>query len=175
MLYKEEIESTLRTPGLGGVQLLGFHDHPPQGTSTIGIVTALRKSKGIVTPEQFRQFCSQTVPLARLSRRTFSNKDSLTANIDVAHYGPTDLKNTEVCWQLSTGKGGSIAEGSFKRRDIPTGGLTRAGKVVVPFDSVSAPVKAVLRVFIPQSEVSNRILQQLAVVGCAAPFQSAGS
>jgi len=155
LLYKEEIESTLRTPGLGGVQLLGFHDHPPQGTSTIGIVTALRKSKGIVTPEQFRQFCSGTVPLARLPRRTFTTKDSLTANIDVAHYGPADLKNTEVRWQLSSEKGGSIAEGSFKRRDIPTGGLTCVGKVVVPFDSVAAPLKAVLRVFIPQSEVSN--------------------
>ena len=38
LLYKEEIEAALRTPGLAGFQLLGFHDHPPQGTSTIGIV-----------------------------------------------------------------------------------------------------------------------------------------
>jgi len=31
LLYKEEIESALRTPGLAGFQLLGFHDHPPPG------------------------------------------------------------------------------------------------------------------------------------------------
>ncbi|MCF7958594.1 MAG: hypothetical protein K9M57_09125 [Phycisphaerae bacterium] len=155
LLYKEEIESTLRTPGLGGVQLLGFHDHPPQGTSTIGIVTALRKSKGLVTAEQFRQFCSQTVPLARLHRRTFTNKDSLTADVEVAHYGPRDLKSTEFRWQLSTDKGKTIAEGSFKRRDIPTGGLTRVGKVVASLDAVDVPVKAVLRVFAPKTEIVN--------------------
>jgi hypothetical protein len=140
---------------LGGVQLLGFHDHPPQGTSTIGIVTALRKSKGLVTPKQFRQFCSETVPLARLHRRTFTNKDSLTADIDVAHYGPGDLEDTEFRWQLSTEKGRSIAEGSFMRRDIPTGQLTRVGKVVAPLGSVDVPVKAVLRVFVPKTEIDN--------------------
>ena len=155
LLYKEEIESALRTPGLGGFQLLGFHDHPPQGTSTIGIVTALRKSKGLITAEQFRRFCSETVPLARLPRRTFTSKDSLTADVEVAHYGPTDLENTEFCWRLSTENGQKIAVGTFKRRDIPTGGLTRIGKVLTPLSSVDVPVKVVLRVFAQNTEIDN--------------------
>lgn len=155
LLYKEEIESAMRTPGLGGFQLLGFHDHWPQGTSTIGIVTALRKSKGIVTPQQFRRFCSQTVPLARLVRCTFTNQDILTADVDVAHYGPSDLNNTEFRWQLSTDAGNVIAAGIFEQRVIPTGELTRIGKVDFPLASVSGPAKAVLSVFVPQSDIAN--------------------
>jgi hypothetical protein len=155
LLYKEEIESALRTPGLGGFQLLGFEDHWPQGTSTIGIVTALRKSKGIVTPGQFRRFCSQTVPLARLARRTFTTQDSLTADVDVAHFGPSDLEHREFWWQLSIDGGEVIAEGGFERREIPTGGLTRVGKVEVSLGSVSVPAKAVLRVFVPKSDIAN--------------------
>lgn len=155
LLYKEEIESALRTPGLGGFQLLGFHDHPPQGTSTIGIVTALRKSKGLITAGQFRQFCSPTVPLARLYSRTFTNKDSLTADIDIAHYGPADMKETELQWNLSIENGKTLAKGSFKRRDIPTGGVTRVGKIVAPLSSANVPAKAVLRIFEPNSEINN--------------------
>lgn len=155
LLYKEEIELALRTPGLAGFQLLGFHDHPPQGTSTVGIVTALRKSKGLVTGEQFRRFCSKTVPLARLARRTFTNQDILTADIDVAHYGSSDLNNTEFRWQLSADGGDVIANGIFKRRDILTGGLTRIGQVKTPLRSVDIPVKAVLRVFLPKSDIDN--------------------
>jgi hypothetical protein len=155
LLYKEEIESTLRTPGLGGIQLLGFHDHWPQGTSTIGIVTALRASKGIVTPEQFREFCSETVPLARLHKRTFTNQEILTADVDVAHYGTSDLLNSEFKWQLSVAGGDVIAAGNFERRVIPTGGLTRLGSLKVPLQPVQVATKAVLRVFSPDSKIAN--------------------
>ncbi len=155
LLYKEEIESTLRTPGLGGIQLLGFHDHWPQGTSTIGIVTALRASKGIVTPEQFRGFCSETVPLVRLDRRTFTNQDVLTADVDVAHYGASDLLNSEFKWQLSAAGGDVIAAGNFERQVIPTGGLTRLGSLKVPLRPVDVATKAVLRVFSPDSGIAN--------------------
>lgn len=155
LLYKEEIESALRTPGLAGFQLLGFHDHPPQGTSTIGIVTALRASKGIVTPDQFRQFCSETVPLARLGSRTFTNRDRLTADVDVAHYGSSDLDHKDFRWQLSTAAGKVLAAGEFDRRVIVTGGLTRLGRVEVPLGFVDVPVKAMLRVFSPESSISN--------------------
>ena len=38
LLYKEEIEVMLRTPGLGGFQLLDLHDFPGQGTALIGVL-----------------------------------------------------------------------------------------------------------------------------------------
>ena len=38
LCYKEEIESALRTPGMGGFQLLDLHDFPGQGTALVGVL-----------------------------------------------------------------------------------------------------------------------------------------
>jgi len=154
LLYKEEIESALRTSGLAGFQLLGFHDHPPQGTSTIGIVTALRESKGIITPAQFTQFCSETVPLARLVKRTFARNEPFSADVDVAHAGAIDLKGAAFGWRLKAASGAGIAEGTFAPLNIPCG-LTRLGTITAAFSSLSVPTKARLEVFLPGTEIAN--------------------
>jgi hypothetical protein len=38
LCYKEEVEAALRTPGIGGVQLLDLHDFPGQGTALVGVL-----------------------------------------------------------------------------------------------------------------------------------------
>ncbi|HVT81618.1 MAG TPA: glycoside hydrolase, partial [Phycisphaerae bacterium] len=38
LLYKEEIEALLRTPNIGGFQLLDLHDFPGQGTAPVGVL-----------------------------------------------------------------------------------------------------------------------------------------
>ena len=67
LCYKEEIESALRTPGMGGFELLDLHDFPGQGTALVGVLDAFWDSKGYVTAGEFRRFCGSTVPLARLA------------------------------------------------------------------------------------------------------------
>jgi len=155
LLYKEEIESAMRTPGLAGFQLLGLHDHPPQGTSTIGIVTALRESKGIVTPAQFRQFCSEIVPLARLARRTFTSSEILSADIDIAHWGSADLSGAAFSWRLQAEPGKRNLEGVLPAKNISSGQLTRAGTITVNLSSFSAPAKIRLEVFLKGTEIAN--------------------
>jgi hypothetical protein len=51
LLYKEEIETALRTPGFGGFQLLDLHDFPGQGTALVGVLDPFWDSKGYVTAE----------------------------------------------------------------------------------------------------------------------------
>ena len=36
--YQEEIEANLRTPGMGGFQLLDLHDYTGQGTALVGLL-----------------------------------------------------------------------------------------------------------------------------------------
>lgn len=48
ILYKEEIERALKTPGFSGFQLLDLHDFPGQGTALVGLLDAFWDSKGIV-------------------------------------------------------------------------------------------------------------------------------
>jgi hypothetical protein len=81
--------SNLRTPGLTGFQLLGLTDWPGYGPAFIGVLDAFGESKGLITPEAFRRFCSPTVPLLRLKKRTWTTNETLEAPIETAHYGPT--------------------------------------------------------------------------------------
>jgi hypothetical protein len=147
LLYKEEIESALRTPGLAGFQLLGLHDHPPQGTSTVGMITALRKSKGIVTPARFSQFCGETVPLVRLRKRTFTTDETFEADVDLAHYGPADLLDKRFAWRLLSAGGDVRAKGEFAAKPLPTGELTRLGSISVALSQFHAPEKFRIEVY----------------------------
>ncbi len=77
LCYKADIEAALRTPGFAGFQLLQLHDFPGQGTALVGILDPFFNSKGYISPETFRHFCDQTVPLARMDRRIFTNDETL--------------------------------------------------------------------------------------------------
>ena len=65
--YKEEIESALRTPGMGGFELLALYDFPGQGTALVGVLDAFWNPKGYITAGEFRRFCNSTVPLGETS------------------------------------------------------------------------------------------------------------
>ncbi|HNS19636.1 MAG TPA: discoidin domain-containing protein [Sedimentisphaerales bacterium] len=129
LLYKEEIESALRTPGFGGFQLLDLHDFPGQGTALVGVLDPFWDSKPYVTPEQYHRFCGPTVPLARLQRRIFESGDLLETRIDIAHFGPADLENAEPSWTLRDSTGEIVEEGRFARKTIKTGQLSALGEV----------------------------------------------
>ena len=88
LCYKEEIESALRTPGMGGFELLALYDFPGQGTALVGVLDALWNPKGYITAGEFRRFCNSTVPLARLPRRVFTTDQVLEVAFEVATSGP---------------------------------------------------------------------------------------
>ncbi|MFT3829061.1 MAG: hypothetical protein QM691_05065 [Opitutaceae bacterium] len=100
LLYREEIEAALRTRGFGGFQLLGLQDFPGQGTALVGLLDAFLESKGALTPAEFRRFCAPHVLLARFDRHTWSGGDVFAADLDLAHYGPTDLSAGMLTWEL---------------------------------------------------------------------------
>ena len=72
LCYKAEIEAALRTPGFAGFQLLDLHDFPGQGSALVGILNSFWEEKGYISPDEFRAFCSDLVPLARLDRMIFN-------------------------------------------------------------------------------------------------------
>ncbi len=146
-LYKEDIEPELRTPGLGGFQLLDLHDYTGQNTSLVGLLDAFWESKGAVTPQQFRRFCGPTVPLARLPKAVWTNNETLKAEIEVAHYGPTDLAEVTPSWRLVDSQGDTVAEGLLpKQARIPTGQSTRLGQVCIDLSRVVRPSAVILEV-----------------------------
>jgi hypothetical protein len=151
LCYKEDIESALRTPGMGGFELLDLHDFPGQGTALVGVLDPFWGEKGYVTAEDFRRFCNSTVPLARLNKRVFTTAETLEAGVEVAHFGPEPLKQASVGWKLLSQKGKSVAQGDLASGcDIPIGNGISLGSLTLPL-KLPAPAQYKLVVSIHQS------------------------
>ena len=86
MLYKEEIERALKTPSFDGFQLLQLQDFPGQGTALVGLLNAFWESKGVISGEEFRQFNSPLVPLARFEKAVYESGESFKASIELANF-----------------------------------------------------------------------------------------
>lgn len=100
ILYKEEIERALKTPGISGFQLLDLHDFPGQGTALVGLLNAFWESKGILIGEEFREFCAPVVPLLRFPKAVYTNNETFEAQIELCNYGKDELKNSTLSWGL---------------------------------------------------------------------------
>jgi len=150
LCYKEDIESALRTPGMGGFQLLDLHDFPGQGTALVGVLDPFWEGKGYVTAEEYRRFCNDTVPLARMSKRVFTTDEVLQADLEVAHFGPEPLTPAAVNWKLVNAVGKAVTNGGWKLGSIPVGNGTALGQVSLDLRSVSAPARYKLVVGVGQ-------------------------
>jgi hypothetical protein len=137
--YKEEIEANLRTPGLMGYQLLDLHDYLGQGTALVGILDTFWESKGYATAEEFRRYNGQTVPLARLLKRTYTTGDTLSADVEIAHFGAAPLADTQAYWQLLDASGRVAAGGDLARQTINIGKNIPLGKIQLALAALPAP------------------------------------
>lgn len=155
LLYKEEIEVLLRTPGHAGFALLDLHDYPGQGTALVGPLDPFWDSKGFVAPEVHRRYCGPVVPLLRLPKRTFTTDESLIAETEVANFGPRDLSNVETFWSIKDERGREVAAGSLPAIHAPTGKLTGIGRLKASFANVAAPCKLTVSVSLKDAGVAN--------------------
>ena len=155
LAYKHDIEAALRTPGFGGFQLLDLHDFPGQGTALVGVLDAFWDEKGYIKPEEFHRFCGPIVPLARMKKMIYQSNETLEAELEVAQFGPEDLKQAEVAWSLASADGVKIGEGKLPPRDLATGELHRVGAIQVPLGTIKRATKAVLTVTVGQGLAVN--------------------
>lgn len=104
-LYKADIEMDLRTRGMAGFQLLDIQDYPGQGSAYVGILDAFMESKGITTPQEWRQWCNDVVPLAVMPKFCYTNNEQLKAKIQIANYGQESLEGKTLhCCIVSSDK-----------------------------------------------------------------------
>ncbi len=133
--HREDVEAQLRTSGMGGFHLLDIQDFSGQGTALVGILDVFMDSKGLITPEKWRDFCCETVPLLWMKKYTWTHDEDFCARIRIAHYGPTDLKNQRVSWMLRSGEA-IVAEGVIHAELIRTG-------TVAEIDLIHASLKSI--------------------------------
>lgn len=156
LLYKEEIENLLRTPGFAGFSLLDLHDYPGQGTALIGLLDPFWDSKGFVTPAAHKSYCGATVPLLRFQKRTYATTESFSAKAEITHFGPEDLQGAQPEWSIRSAGGQVIARGMLPPLDLPTGKLSELGDITAPLGKAEAPGKFTITLSLKNTPYSNR-------------------
>lgn len=138
LCYKADIEASLRTPGMGGFQLLGLTDFPGQGTALVGVLNAFWGTKGYVDAGEYRTFCSDTVPLVRLPRTIWTNEETFQAPLETSHFGKSPLKNASIEWKILTQDRQVIGSGKFSK-DIPLGNAYPVGTISCVLNKIDRP------------------------------------
>lgn len=154
LCYKQEIEKSLRTRNGAGFQLLGLQDFPGQGTALVGVLDAFWEEKGYITPKEWKRFCNSTVVLSRIEKFVYTNTERFEADIEIHHFGKTDLVNPVLTWRIKDDKGRLIKGGKFTSIKIPRGGNTSIGKVSVPLSNIASASTLNLEVVV-NSNIAN--------------------
>ncbi len=149
-LYKESIEALLRTSQCGGFQLLDLHDFPGQGTALVGLLDPFWDSKGIISPEQFRQFCGPIVPLAKFHKREYYYDETFEADIEIYHYYNQPLKNLIPHWTLTDTSGSIIRTGVLPETTISVSTVSSLGHLSISFNAIKIPNKLTLTIHVGQ-------------------------
>ncbi|WP_186755232.1 glycoside hydrolase family 2 TIM barrel-domain containing protein [Echinicola salinicaeni] len=129
IMYKYETESFLRTKSCAGVQLLSMQDYQGQGEALIGWLDAHWESKGITTPEKFREHFDETVPLLRMKKFVWESGETFNASAQLSHFGQFDIPKGEIQVNITDNSGKSIHQENWPITNIKRGSLNDIGKI----------------------------------------------
>ncbi|MBE6825904.1 MAG: beta-glucuronidase [Ruminococcus sp.] len=127
--YKEELEAAMRSEYVAGFQILDIQDFSGQGTALVGILDAFMDSKGLISPEMWRSFCSDRVLLAQFPSYVLEAGSTFTADISLRYYGHETLEGNVLCRFSS--EDAVLAEIPVPAR-IDGQGLFRLGSISFP-------------------------------------------
>jgi Glycosyl hydrolases family 2, sugar binding domain/Glycosyl hydrolases family 2 len=153
LCYKADIEAALRTKGFGGFQLLDLHDFSGQGTAIVGVVNAFWEDKGYVTGAEFKNFCSNIVPLARLKKMVYENNEDFEAAIQIANFSKATL-NENISWDIKNENGTIIWKGNLPASSIAIGNENIAGEIKQNLSAITKASRLQLTVIIGKNKNS---------------------
>ena len=132
--YRREIETFLRTSELSGFQLLDLQDFTGQGTALVGVLNAFMESKGLITPEEWREFCASTVVLGEFDRFVYANFDEIRFTVRVSECDPHKAHTSVRCELL-------IGSTLLEETTVPvvSTGKRLSAPVEVRWDKIAVP------------------------------------
>ena len=172
-IYKEDIESAIRTPDLGGFQLLELTDYPGQQVALVGMLDCFWDSKHLITPEEFRRFCSDTVPICRFQKFVWTSDEVFRATAQIAHYDKRPLRQTPVSWSIHDDSGRLLKSGSFRAYTVPPGSVTTVGEIALPLAFVRKAARLTVTLQIHGAGATNT--WQIWVYPHAAPVKKSAN
>lgn len=130
LAYKYDIERNLRTKDYAGFQLLSLNDYSGQGTALVGVLGVHWNEKGYCTSDEWSQFCSPLVPLARFPKFVYGNDEILSVPVELYNALTDGLDDVLASYSImkcsgEDGGGDVVATGVF---DALSGKSCAAGK-----------------------------------------------
>lgn len=152
--YKEEMESVFRSESLGGFQILDIQDFSGQGTALVGVLDAFMDEKGICSPEEWREFCNDTVILAEFDDYNLESGAEFTANLRVTNFRPAGITGKKYVCELTCECGATLArkEGIIPECEDNYIGL---GGINAKIPALDKPVSLTLSLEIEGTDVKN--------------------
>lgn len=101
--YKREIETLLRSREVSGFQLLDLQDYTGQGTALVGVLNALMENKGLISAEEWREFCAGTVVLGEFASFTGVMGEDIRFDVQISECDP-EKQHTRIRCTLMDGE-----------------------------------------------------------------------
>ena len=154
-IYKEDIESAIRTPKLGGFQLLELTDYPGQKEAPVGLLDCFWDSKHLISPEAFRRFCNDTVALCHFSKFTWTSDEAFHATAHLAHYGKQLLRQQRASWSISDDSGRVLKSGLLRSCTAKSGEIADLGEIGFPLSFVRNAIRLNLQIQVHGIAIEN--------------------
>ena len=140
MLYKDEIESFLRTPSCAGFQLLSVQDYSGQGEALIGWFDSFYDPKpGLGRSQPTADYCAPVAHLARFPKHIWTAGETFTAALVVRNNGAEPL-NAEIPWSVP-----ALGVAGVCRAQVPVGAVKEVGRIALPLAAAKVPAQMELR------------------------------
>lgn len=101
--YKREIETLLRSREVSGFQLLDLQDYTGQGTALVGVLNAMMENKGLISAEEWREFCAGTVVLGEFASFTGVMGEDIRFDVQISECDP-EKQHTRIHCTLMDGE-----------------------------------------------------------------------
>ncbi|MCG7382038.1 glycoside hydrolase family 2 TIM barrel-domain containing protein [Paenibacillus sp. ACRRY] len=150
--YKEELEAAFRSERLAGFQLLDLQDFSGQGTALVGILDAFMDSKGLISAEEWRTFCSDAVLLARFEKYNYAARETFNASVELSYYRQVPLKGETLRWECTQGNR-VISEGEQLITEDHMKPYQKLGNINVILPSVENMTQVTLKLSISNTDI----------------------
>jgi len=140
LIYKEEIESALRTKGFAGFHMLDLRDFPGQGTALVGVLDAFWDPKPYISHEEFTRFCNDVVPLARMTKRVWTADETFEADVELAHFA-AEPGVARASWEIHDASGQMLKSGTLPEKRVVVDNGIALGSISQSLSGMKAPAR----------------------------------
>ena len=147
LAYKYDLERNLRTRDYAGFQLLGLNDYSGQGTALVGVLNVHWREKGYCSAEDWTEFCSPIVPLAKFPKFVYNNGETLSVDVEMYNAGEGNLKGAKTKYRIYDAAQHEYFSGLLSDKSIDLGKNMELGCINIALSQFVQPVKLTLEVY----------------------------